>query len=416
MGRLAKGQLIETHPQIAQLLLDKNDGIKYTYGTKTKVWFVCPECGHKMFKAINKVISIGLRCEICSDGISIGEKIIHNLLLTYTNEIEKEKIFIWANDKKYDFYISSLNLIVEVFGSQHYKEEFSRYNSTNRKARTYEEEQANDIIKENLATANGILNYIIIDARHSELDYIKESIINSELSKLFDLSIVNWDEIFKRSLKSKAIEACEIWNSGIRSSKKIGDILSLSKSTISKYLKKCAIIGLCDYDSNKEKCIHYMNANESVKRKVVCVTTRQIFDSITDGANYFNISNAHITSCIKGERGYAGRHPITKKCLVWIYYEDYDENNVYIIPKAKATKKVKKIICLNNKQIFNNVNDAIKIVEISSPFAIRNNCTGRTKYAGHLNNGEEAKWMYYKDYLNINPESKQDSLLLCSNQ
>jgi hypothetical protein len=62
-----------------------------------------------------------------------------------------------------------------MHGGQHYK---SGFNISNR---SLNEEQKNDLIKEKLAKKNGILHYIVIDSRRSTVEYIKNSIINSEL-------------------------------------------------------------------------------------------------------------------------------------------------------------------------------------------------------------------------------------------
>lgn len=397
MGRLAKGNLHETHPQISKLLLNQNDGIQYTYGTNTKVWWICPECGHKMYRSVSKVVSRGLKCEICSDGISVGEKIIYNILKIYSDSIQKEKIFNWAKNKKYDFYIEDLNIICEVFGSQHYQEEFSRIKSE-RKARTYEEEHENDLLKERLAKENCIDKYVIINTSNEDLEYLKNSILNSELKNIFDLSIIDWNNIFLKSLKSKAIESCELWNAGYRSTREISEMLNISISVVIKYLKKCNKIGLCDYDSYKIRCSQYVYGNEAVRKKIVCVNTGQVFNSLKDAKDYFSISSSHICNCAKGNRTYAGIDKNTGEYLVWKYFDDYDKNKHYEIPKEKPHRKPKEIICLNNNKIFTSTKEAAKYIGLKSGDSIRRVCNKKAKYAGKFKNEELATWMYYEEY------------------
>jgi hypothetical protein len=154
---------------------------------------------------------------------------------------ETEKIFDWSNRKKYDFYIKSLNCIIEMNGAQHYINKNFSYKN---KYRTLKEEQINDNFKEQLAKDNGIKNYIIIDARYSNLDYIKNSILNCELFKLSDLSNVDWNLIDLNSLKSNLITACSLWDNDY----KLVDIckeLDLSIETIRRYIRKGNKIGLC---------------------------------------------------------------------------------------------------------------------------------------------------------------------------
>ena len=57
-------------------------------------------------------------------------------------------------------------------------------------------------------------------------------------------------------------------------------------------------------------------------RKVICLTTGEIFDYIKQAAIKYNIDNSGITKCCKGEKKSNGKHPITKESLKWAYYED----------------------------------------------------------------------------------------------
>ena len=54
-------------------------------------------------------------------------------------------------------------------------------------------------------------------------------------------------------------------------------------------------------------------------RMVECVTTGEVFYSITDAANFYNFkSTANITSCCKGNLEYSGTLPDGTK-LIWKY-------------------------------------------------------------------------------------------------
>ena len=64
--------------------------------------------------------------------------------------------------RRYDFYVPSLNAIIEVHGAQHYEQGFDSIGG-----RSFEEERANDILKEKLAIDNGIKHYIVINALSS---------------------------------------------------------------------------------------------------------------------------------------------------------------------------------------------------------------------------------------------------------
>ena len=92
---------------------------------------------------------------------------------------------------EYYFYIPSSNTIIEVHGAQHYDKGFEAIGG-----RTLKDEQRNDAEKYKLAKANGITNYIVVDARRSRFEYIRDSIVeNATIIKLYDIQSVEWSSI-----------------------------------------------------------------------------------------------------------------------------------------------------------------------------------------------------------------------------
>lgn len=53
----------------------------------------------------------------------------------------------------------------------------------------------------------------------------------------------------------------------------------------------------------------------------MCLNTGEIFNSIVDAENHYGIQN--ISGCCIGQIKSAGKHPITKEKLKWMYYENY---------------------------------------------------------------------------------------------
>lgn len=69
--------------------------------------------------------------------------------------------------------------------------------------------------------------------------------------------------------------------------------------------------------------------NNPQAKSVICLTTKKIFFTGTEGANYYNItSSANITSCCKGRKKSSGKHNGQK--LVWRYL-NHNHNYTYRI-------------------------------------------------------------------------------------
>lgn len=181
------GSLEENFPELAELLEDKTEG-EISIGSNRKVKAMCPKCGNTRTYSVKCLVKNGFSCSNCSSKVSYPNRFIYKFLKQLDVEFETEKIFDWAKNKRYDFYISKYNMIIEAHGLQHYSD------CVWTKA---DEQTENDKHKENIATLNDIEQYIQLDCRFSNLKYIKDSIINSELSKIFNINNIDWYKIDK---------------------------------------------------------------------------------------------------------------------------------------------------------------------------------------------------------------------------
>ena len=64
------------------------------------------------------------------------------------------------------------------------------------------------------------------------------------------------------------------------------------------------------------------------RKSVYCITTDEYFSAVYLAEKYYNITG--IAAVCRGKHPYAGKHPITKEKLVWIYKEK-PENKEYIV-------------------------------------------------------------------------------------
>ena len=65
----------------------------------------------------------------------------------------------------------------------------------------------------------------------------------------------------------------------------------------------------------------HAGGNNPMARSVICLETKQAFDTIKDAQEW--LGKGDIKQYLRGKSKYAGKHPITKQPLHWMYYEDY---------------------------------------------------------------------------------------------
>lgn len=308
-----------TNPELARLLADQEDGYKYTQSSSKRVDWKCPDCGFvTKNKQIYKMLANINTCEACSDGFKFPEKFMLNLLSQLNISFVCQKIFSWANNKRYDFYIPSLNMIIEVHGLQHYNGGFESLNG-----RTLNDEELNDRFKEQLAKENGIKHYIVIDSRYSDFEYIKASILKSDLVSFFKFDELDWISIAKNAQNSKFIEVCNFYNSNKNKLTylEMGEKLKISNSTLIDYLKKGVHLGICDYKiSNKE---HKKIASKHRRIPIIQLNLEYKiiaqWESIADASKSLNKKeSSSISGCCKGRNKTAYGYR-------WMYRDQYEK-------------------------------------------------------------------------------------------
>lgn len=227
-----------TRPDIAYFLKDPTDGYKHSYGSGKRLNWKCPDCKNIIYnKSPNKVSRKGIACRRCSDGVSIPNKLMANVLDCLKIEFETEKSFCWSVGKRYDFYLPNQNCIIEVHGGGHYSDKFH----TMRTGASLDEIQKNDTYKKELAENNGIGRYIEIDARISEFCYIRKSIENILIKNSFDTCAIDWKHCYINTMSSKAFEAHKLEQAGV-SKAEIAERLRVHIDTVKNYLQKIQLI------------------------------------------------------------------------------------------------------------------------------------------------------------------------------
>lgn len=281
--------------------ISEEDAKSNTPSGNKKIEVKCPDCGKIKKIKINNIYryhSIGCSC---GDGVSYPEKLMENLLTQLDVEYEYQYKTDWSQNKVYDFYLPDYNIIIETHGGQHY-----RYTG---RGRSLEEEQENDKLKKDLALKSGIKNYIVIDCSKSELEYIKNNILNSKLNELFDLSNINWNKCEEYALKNLAKEACDYykkhqWISIVDLAKEF----NISAETIRKYLKQGTKLGWCEYDAKEEMRLRGKSTSKPVSQFTLEGEFIKTYPSAREAEREIGIDNSSISLCCNGKHKTAGRY------------------------------------------------------------------------------------------------------------
>ncbi len=265
-----------TAPETAKLLVDPEDGYKYTKNSSEKVYFRCPDCGDISFKRISNVYHQGLCCQQCSDGISYPNKFIRAFLkqLPIYN-IDYEYSPDWAKPYFYDDYFeyNGVKYLVEADGEQHYKNKIFF-------GKTLEERLVIDNNKTNLAIENGCI-LIRIDCSESTVECIKNSIYHSMFNNIFDLQNINWDLCDTISRKNIIKEVSLAYENITKDMARLSKMFGLANVTICSYLKTGYKCGWCSYTVDQSNRLsRFKNMRPFV-----------VVDNQGDVTHYFNGTN-----------------------------------------------------------------------------------------------------------------------------
>ena len=194
------------------------------------------------------------------------------------------------------------------------------------RGRSLAEEQENDKNKHELALKNGIKeeDYIIINCRKSELEFIKNNILHSRLAEMFDLSKVDWLKCEEFTCTSRMKEAWKLWDGGMKSSIKIAKELDIGRRTSRKYLLKGSQLGLCTYDRIKALEETQFKKGYNI-RSIICLTTGEIFKSREEATSKYHLRDRSVIRTGGKYKGKPGGRLPNGKSLYWMEYDEFVE-------------------------------------------------------------------------------------------
>lgn len=321
--KVVKGinDLATTNPEFLKYVVNIEDAERLSIGSKKKVQCRCPLCGYEKMISFDILHRQGFGCNRCSDGLSYPSKFITALLsqlnVTFKTEYEDE----WTNSRRYDYYIEDYKCIIEAHGLQHYEGGFERAGGKN-----LSQEQINDKYKQELAFSNGYSdsNYVVLDCRKSNIDWIRNSVMNSKLPQIlnFSDSDIDWLYCDKCANNSRIIEICKMWNSRLyKNTKEIAQKLEIHRSTVIRALNKGKVQNITDYDGNNELCVT-LQQNSKIKRRRVYQYNKngkliKIWDSIAEASSALKLKSPNIINCCKGKQKTCGGY-------IWKYEDEVD--------------------------------------------------------------------------------------------
>ena len=117
--------------------------------------------------------------------------------------------------------------------------------------------------------------------------------------------------------------------------------------------------------------------NEAHNKKVICIETGQIFNSMNEAGEYVGVSGNAISKCVRGEqRSCRGFH--------WKYYGCSEEETKKKLREING----KKVICIETGKIFNSLKEAGEHIGVHKS-AISACVRGKQKTSGGFH------WKYY---------------------
>lgn len=245
---------------------------RYSKSSTQRLFFKCPICNQIKHNKIpiQQLYKKGKLSCMCNNEMSMPEKILYYLLIQ-DDEISKNFIYQYSpkqnyyflnNQKKraiYDFYFKNHfgDFIIETDGNFHYEKYYQ--------GRTLEQQKEIDNQKDILALKNNITP-IRINCKNTDFDSIKNSILNSKLNNILDLSKINWKFIQENCYKSIVKLICLDYKNNSLSTKELSKKYHMGRTSVTSYLHIGNKNGWCEYyGGNKKRVYQYTLDGNFVK-------------------------------------------------------------------------------------------------------------------------------------------------------
>ena len=250
---------------------------RYSKGSNVKKYFKCIHCNtvsNKLRKICELYDNNGLTC-MCNDHISYPNKFAYYLFKQLKSQYEyyeNEYSPDWAGLYRYDNFVikNGEKYVIEMDGGLGHGNRTFKTNEKDVDGLKRDKEK-------NIIASNHNIIMIRIDCKESNLNYIKNNIINSQLSVLFNLKNVDWNHIDALS-KNKNFykDICDYYNKTNKFLTEISRDLNLGIKVVRSAISVGNKLGWCKYDStnkfNEEKfykLIDYWKDNKYIQTSIL---------------------------------------------------------------------------------------------------------------------------------------------------
>jgi len=134
-------------------------------------------------------------------------------------------------------------------------------------------------------------------------------------------------------------------------------------------------------------------------RNVICLNNKEMFETIIEASRKYNLFSVNIVKCCKHKIKFSGT--LNGQNLVWMYYDEYlsktseDVNKILSEGIKKKNHESYKIICLENKKIFNSIEEAKDFYGLKSGSGIGRCLKQQRGTSGGYH------WLLYDEYIKL---------------
>lgn len=256
---------------------------KVSIASDKKILCVCPNCKAEKYIIANSLYRYGLSCDNCRPTMSYPERFmkaylqVKNIEFIYQYRTGDIRRFI-------DFYLPQLNIAIETHGGQHYENHANSWWAKNAKIVVESDNYKRQYCKENN------IKLVELDCRKSYFNYIKDSVNNTELPDILpeDEKLIKI-EISSTRFNSDELKILEDYKAG-KSSNSISKKYGVHIKTVTNIARR-----------------HGVYKNRDRHKRVKCINTGKIYDSIADASRDLGIPATSISNYLNGKKKYAGK-------------------------------------------------------------------------------------------------------------